>query len=132
MWLVVAAAGAVGAASRAGVLEAAIALGISVPLVLVAVNVVGSGLAGTILGATATGRLATGVGTVATVGFCGGLTTLAATTTDLARALLDNRFTDALGVGAVTLGGCACMAALGWWAATRRHGDRVPAPGHTP
>jgi len=132
MWLVVAAFGALGAVARAGVLVAAINGGVSPLAVTVTVNIVGSGVAGAILGGAATGRITNRVATIATVGFCGGFTTLAATTTDLARALTGARFVQALGVAMVTVVGCIGAAALGWWTTHRHRGGRLATGGATP
>ena len=81
------AAGAAGASIRLGVLTAADTAEAGVWLALFAVNVVGSGVVGIMLGGTRRWRMPDGLVAAVTVGFCGGLTTLSAMSVEVATAI---------------------------------------------
>lgn len=88
----------------------------SLPLVIMLVNILGSGLAGIIAGYAAgvvSGLLSTTLTLVVSIGFLGGFTTFSTVSVQTAQLLISRRYGAALLVGVVQLGAGVLVAALG-------------------
>ncbi|NLF03944.1 MAG: CrcB family protein [Actinomycetales bacterium] len=110
LFALVALGGMLGGLARTGALElAGPDLGASA---LAAVNVLGSGLLGLLVG-TATPRVATWLRPFAGTGILGGFTTYSAAMATLAQLEADNGWASAAGYLALSLAGCVLAAAAG-------------------
>lgn len=83
------------------------------PVATLAVNVVGSFLAGAVLGAARTGRIDAGAALVVTAGFLGGLTTLSTWAVDTVALSGRGERRAAAWNGVATLFACVLAAAVG-------------------